>query len=407
MFQPLRVSLFALAAIALPGVVTIGFAADEVIVDQIREQVRPAPGAPPKAEDAKVEEDEGEDVKPAEVDLKPPKIVADEEKGFNQLHEPPGRVKPVAKRPTGRIPLISTVIRDIATEARQGWAVEREWPHDMADHSTRTQEMALLNRQIIMSLMKRQDSHASVDGYIRWQLLSYAPDLSEARPPEIRAIIANLPPLTRLPVPPKARNVLDRNGGGAYFFSGVQKAFLSDLTPVAGARGYNPTLSVAGSGAGLSFETAEEVIQQSRAAAYDHVQSRPLIERLNGPTVLYRDALMQLIPTEGGLRLEALFLDMKDRLEAGDPSYKDACQAFFNEAHRTQSDQMIPERTRANLMFQMRNLARKKTLVLQEIEIDRAGAMRVKREAVAFPAQHLDTLLGYLKGPEVAAEKQP
>ena len=30
--------------------------------------------------------------------------------------------------------------------------------------------------------------------------------------------------------------------------------------------------------------------------------------------------------------LEAMFVDMKDRIEAGDPTYKDATQAFFDEA---------------------------------------------------------------------------
>ncbi len=381
-------------------------AADEVLVERARENIKPLP---------QVEVDEAPDVKPAEVNLKAPQPPAPGDPAPGQAQAKPdaqapevvkeesvpgGRVKPVVKRPTGRIPLVSKVTNDISREARMGWAAERDWPHEEADHSSR-QEVALLNRQIIQSLMKRQDNHPAVDGYVRWQLLSYAPDLSEARPQEIRSMIANLPSLTRLPVPPQPRNILrpGDHGGGAYFFSGVQRAFISDLRPVPGARGYNPTLSVVNVGTGLSFETPEEVIEKSRGAAYDHVASRPVIEKLNVPTANYRTRLMELIPSEGGLKLEALFTDMKDRIEAGDPSYKDACQAFFNEAHAMRDDPSIPEKTRWMLIHQMKTLGAKKVLVLKDIKIDNAGNMSVAREAVAFPRQHLDTAIEYLRGP--------
>ena len=351
---------------------------------------------------------DGDDVKAPEVQLKVPGAPAaapKEGEDRNQLNALPGRVKPVAKRPTGKIPLVSKVTNDIGKEARKGWAATKDWPHDQADYSSR-EDAALLNRQLIQTLMKRQDNHPAVDGYIRWQLLSFAPDLSEAKPQEIRSMMANLPELSRLPVPPQQRNVLrpGDSGGGAYFFSGVQRAFISDLSPSPGARGYNPTLSVVNSANGLSFETPEEIIEASRSAAYDHVQSRPLIERLNIPTVNYRTALMELIPSTEGLKLECLFIDMKDRLEAGDPSYKDACQAFYTEAHRMRSDATIPEKTRANLAHQMRDLGKKTTLVLKQIEINKAGDMKVDREAVAFPRQHLDQLLEYLRGPVVKAQ---
>ena len=385
-------------------------AADEVLVDRARENIQPAPVVP---------DDEAEDVKPAEVQLKEPPdkkpnaanpapanpapanpVVADEPA------VPGGRVKPVVKRPTGRIPLVSKVTNDISKEARVGWAQTHDWPHDEADHSTREEDIALQNRQIIISLMKRQDSHPAVDGYIRWQLLSYAPDLTEATSQQIRSIIANLPELSRLPVPPEPKNILKGgdNGGGAYFFSGVQRAFISDLRPVAGARGYNPTLSVVNTGSGLSFETPEEIIEKSRGAAYDHVASRPVIEKLNIPTVNYRTRLMELIPSEGGLKLEALFADMKDRIEAGDPSYKEACQAFFDEAHAMRNDATIPEKTRWMLHNQMKALGGKKVLVVKDIKIDDAGNMRVARDAVAFPRQHLETALVYLLGPIKTAE---
>lgn len=379
-------------------------AADEVLVDRARENVKVVPEA---------EVDEAPDVKPPEVNLKAPqdprqpeaKPDAKAPEAVKEEPAPGGRVKPVVKRPTGRIPLISKVTNDISKEARLGWAAEQDWPHEEADHSSR-EEIALLNRQIIQSLMKRQDNHPAVDGYVRWQLLSYAPDLSEAKPQEIRSMIANLPPLTRLPVPPQPRNILrgGDSGGGAYFFSGVQRAFISDLRPVPGAKGYNPTLSVVNTGTGLSFETPEEIIEKSRGAAYDHVVSRPVIEKLNVPTANYRTRLMELIPSEGGLKLEALFTDMKDRIEAGDPSYKDACQAFFNEAHAMRADASIPEKTRWMLINQMKTLGRKKVLVLKDIKIDDAGNMSVAREAVGFPQQHLNAALEYLRGPMKADE---
>jgi len=391
MSNHLRSSRAWLAAMCVSFGAAVAPAADEAIVDNAKEAVKDAAPPPPPADPAKPQ------AAAEEVELVVPGLKPAEDR--NQLNAPLGRVKAVAKRPTGKIPLVSKVTDDIGKEARKGWAADRHWPHDQADYSSR-EDVGLQNRQLIQSLMKRQDNHPAVDGYVRWQLLSYAPDLSEAKPQEIRAIINNLPELSRLPVPPQPRNVLrGDDAGGGYFFSGVQRAFLSDLTPSAGARGYNPTLSVVNSGSGLDFETPEEKIEKSRSAAYDHVQSRPIIERLNTPTVQYRTALMAMIPGEGGLKLEALFADMRDRIEAGDPSYREACQAFFDEAHRTRDDTTIPEKLRATLANQMKTLGGKVTYVVKEVEINKAGDMKVVRDAVGFPKRHLETLLGYLKGP--------
>ena len=214
-----------------------------------------------------------------------------------------------------------------------------------------------------------------------------------------------MPDLTRLPVPPTPRNVLrgDEQGGG-YFFSGVQRAFISDLRPVPGTRLMAPQLSVLNSGTGIATKNADEIIEENRSVAYDLVQSADVIVRLNIPATLYRDGLIALLPVAEGVKLEAMFIDMKDRIEAGDPTYKDAAQAFFDEAQRTRDDAGIPEKVRANLIHQLRNLARHTTYVAKNVEIARNGDMKVEREAIAFPKQHVETLIGFLKGPQRAEE---
>ena len=312
----------------------------------------------------------------------------------------PGRVKPNAKRPTGRLPLVSKVTDEISKEARQGWSERQQWPHDEADYSTRS-DTGMTNRQLIGALMKRQDSHPAVDGYVRWQLLSYVPDLSEAKEIELKRMIGTLPSLSRLPIPPEARNVLDKanGGGGGFFFSGKQQAFQSDLRPVPGAGIAAPQLSVLGGGSGLSFEDPEKVIEKSRGAAYDLVKSRGIIEKLNVPTYQFRVGLINMLPKDGGIKLEALFEHMKDCIEAGDPHYKKACQDFYNEAFRTQADESVPEKTRYSLVQQMKLLAPRTILVVVDIKIDDRGNMQVQREGVKFPKEHVPQLLAYLLGP--------
>lgn len=318
----------------------------------------------------------------------------------DEVEELPGRVKPNPKRPTGKLPLISKITDDLSKEARVGWGENKKWPHVEADYSTRA-DTAMTNRQLIAALMKRQDSHPAVDGYVRWQLLSFVPDFTEAKPIELKRMIGTLPSLTRLPIPPEAKNVLDKGngGGGGYFFSGTQRAFISDLRPVPGANLAAPTLSVLGGGSGLNLEKPEEVIEKSRGAAYDLVQSRGIIEKLNVPTYNFRVGLIHMLPNEGGIKLEALFEHMKDTIEAGDPHYKEACQDFYNEAFRTQADASVPEKTRYSLVQQVKALSPRTILVVVDVKIDNAGNMKVEREGVKFPKEHVPQLLAYLLGP--------
>lgn len=327
---------------------------------------------------------------------------------FNQLEDPIGRVKPLAKRPpTPKLELISSVTRDLADEARKDWKRDRVLRR-YSDYSSRVQ-FGLSNRQLIAALLKRQDSHPTVDAYVRWQLLSFAPDLSEARDIELRRMVALMPDLTQLPAPPKAGNILKgENGSGAYFFSGRQRAFLSDLVPVPGSSGANPRLGVISSGAGISAATfdPQKAIETARGHTYDFVKSVATVEYLNGPAIHYRDAFVRMLPTAEGFRLEVMFNDMKDRIEAGDPGYKTAAQAFFNEAQRTRTDQSISPRTRAKLVYNMRVLARKRTSVVRAIQIDDAGNMREEHDVVAFPEKFVAPLIANLKGEEDKAEDE-
>ena len=353
----------------------------------------PTPKAAPVAQPALIRPAEAAPVAPA-----PP--VA----GEVDPRRVPGRVIAVTRDPGAKPALISRLADDIAREARKAWLAEKNWPQTEANYSSRS-DAAVANRQLVNALMSRQDNHPSLDAYVRWQMLSFAPNLADLKPAELRRLVDAMPDLTRLPVPPTPRNVLrgDEQGGG-YFFSGVQRAFISDLRPVPGTRLMAPQLSVLNSGTGIATKNADEIIEENRSVAYDLVQSADVIVRLNIPATLYRDGLIALLPVAEGVKLEAMFIDMKDRIEAGDPTYKDAAQAFFDEAQRTRDDAGIPEKVRANLIHQLRNLARHTTYVAKNVEIARNGDMKVEREAIAFPKQHVETLIGFLKGPQRAEE---
>ncbi len=339
---------------------------------------------------------------PVPLDAKAPR-------SLNELDDQPGRVKPLAKRPTSaKLELISKVTRDIANEARRDWKKERAFRR-YADYSSRVQ-FGLSNRQIIAALLKKQDNHPAVDAYIRWQLLSFAPDFSALREFEYKRLVATMPDLTHLPPPPKPGNILKgENGSGAYFFSGRQRAFLSDLVPVPGTGASNPRLSVINSGAGISAATfdPQKAISVARDHTYDYVKAKSTVEYLNGPAIHYRDALVRMLPAGAGVRLEAMFVDMKDRIYAGDPGYKTAAQEFFNEAQRTRNDKSIDARTRAKLVYQMRDLSRKRTAVVRKIQIDDAGNMREEHDVVAFPKKFVPPLIANLKGPQDEDAEQP
>lgn len=338
----------------------------------------------------------------AEPKPKPVPLDAQAPVTLNQLNDPPGRVKALAKRPLGpKLMLVSKVTREIAQQGRLEWRKEGSFRR-YSDYSSQV-NFGLTNRQLIAALSQRLDSHPAVDAYVRWQLLSFAPDFTVLKDIELKRLVANLPSLTQLPPPPKAGNIIKGdNGARGYFFSGTQRAFLSDLVPVSGTGLSNPRLSVIGGGGGISAASLDpqKAIEAARNQTYDYVQAGTTVEYLNGPAIHYRDALVRLIPDTAGQRLEVLFQDLKERISAGDPGYKDAAQAFYNEAQRTRNDGTISAQARAKLVYQMRELARKKTSVVQRIQIDNAGNLKPTSIVVRFPEKFVPPLLANLKGPD-------
>lgn len=389
-------------------------AADEALVQRAKENAQPAPeNAPAKpAQDKPAAPPAPAPPVPAAGQLQAaPPAAQPAPPAAPQELEIPGRVKPLVRRApnNNNLPRMAALVDELSKEARKSWIADRDWPRNDADYSSRT-DAAPSNRQLLTAIAARADSHPAVDAYIRWQLLSFVPDLHEANVADMRKIMSTMPGLTRLPVPPEPRNVLKGGdqGGGAFMFSGVQKAFLSDLRPIPGTPYSAPTLSVvnSGSGIGLNFDDPQEVIERCRGAAYDLVQSRAVVERMNLPATRYRDALISLLPRDGGYRIEAMFDDMIDRLKAGDATFKKSAQAFYDEAFATRNDPTIPQKLRLELIANLRNWGGRTTYIVKEIEIDRAGNMRVAKDAIAFPKDAVERTVEALKGPQQAEEKK-
>ena len=284
---------------------------------------------------------------------------------------------------------IATVIRDLTKEARDAWRDAQQWPRDRESYAQ--QHAATVdNASLVRILTRRLQRDEPLDAYIKWQVMSFAPDFTDATEDDYRRMLAVVPDLISQPRP--APDPPRNQGADAGIAIGYQFAFVSDFQPVPGAAGGRPHLGVinGASGGGIKGALSEddaygpkpEDIARAKVRQVERFEhNQRLTAAANLPILAYRDALARELPDAGGVRLLFLLQDATDRLKAGDPTYVKALDRLVLATDAVADGTPIPDDVRRRVIHGVSEMAKVKFIIVTNVDLD-AGEIVTSKQWV-------------------------
>jgi hypothetical protein len=312
-------------------------------------------------------------------------------------------VPPLNPAPDPQNPLTISIARAItalSNEAHAAWAKSQPWPRAQSDLA-QTQALRVANDDLIRALHRRLDPTTPIEAYIKWQLLSFSPDLSKQPTEVYRRLIALMPDIKAQPEPnlPSAAPA----GGGNGMTIGTSRAIIVGRQPIPGTNGGSRpilgTIDTATSTGGDSGPPFDPVQAQEQLA---HGQSEAA--RANQSVLAYRDGLIPRLPQDGGVRLAAMIADLKSRIVAGDPSVPMAVDRLAAECRQPGAGLPISADWHGPILGGLRMLARLRTPVTDDIGIGDKGALAVRSHVVLVPPE---ALIDMIRGLNLAEEFAP
>ncbi len=286
---------------------------------------------------------------------------------------------------------IAFVIGELTQEARLSWKREQRWPRQRESYAQQ-KGFGVDNASLVRVLSRRLQRDSALDAYIKWQVMSFAPDFSELKEQDYRRILAVVPKLASQPKPappPKPR------GGGVGIGLGVQTSFVTDFTPVPGSSGGRPHLGVVGPGSGTNmglrgalspndrYGPKPEDIARARLNEVERfAQAKSDIEANNFVVLAYRDALARELPDKDGVRLLFMLQDVTDRVKAGDPSFIPALERLVLATDAVAAGTPVPNNVRARLAHGVVQLAKLKTIVVTDVHSTTGGDVVAQKQYV-------------------------
>ena len=238
------------------------------------------------------------------------------------------------KSPDAALRYALTLLKNEARDFRATGRIEILTP----DFNTRY-DYQLTQSDILKTILAVQDNDPAVDGYLRWQLLSFNPDLSKITENQFQSLIKNLPAF----IPNSAAS------------PDLQSHFEQLATEVA----RNP---ISRDRLATKWESLRIQIRQFQVLTF--------------PSVKFRDAVFNLLPEQGPDRPLYLLYDLKDRIRAG-LSTRTVKTRLTKELKTRRLDESLSPETRWQMIKQIEamknNTKNTKTKIIRDITITRTG----------------------------------
>lgn len=271
----------------------------------------------------------------------------------------------------------------------------KDWPSLESDFAQR-HGLSVDPKEAARVLCRRLSANPAIDGYIKWQLLSFAPDLGSLGMDEQRQLIRSLPPLVAEPdatvlaayVPP------DEGSPSMGLFTGTQTAYSAGPYYVPGSRTPGARLGVVTSGSGIvaggwvspDGRTVDLTVRATSAAL---TQLRRQAVFLNAGSARYRQAVVSALPRAGGVRALAMLTDVRDRVVAGEFNTHHAIERLVSETSAARDAFTLDPALRPQIVGLLRQLTHTRAYVAVEVRADAQGRPLVDQGAVFVPAQDL------------------
>lgn len=225
--------------------------------------------------------------------------------------EAPAEPEKQAEKPESPKPKnIQEVLQELAMEGRQ-FRETGEWPRRFINYRVE-RGVSLPNEAVINALTRPLDRDPAVDGYIKWQLLGFQPDLSEQSGGRLGQIVRGFPKI--LPKP--------------------------DPTP--------QQLQLFTAFRGLEQDPSEQQVARVRAEQVKYDALVDAVAKANEKTLEYRQLIINRFPNTNGFRVAGRMQDLIDRLDAREPGFKDLRKVLIADARLIKEDPKvtIPDRRR-------------------------------------------------------------
>ena len=249
------------------------------------------------------------------------------------------------------------MIRDIAKEGRDELAKSKSWPRKAADYA-KANSLTAESKDVLAALGRRLDRNEALDGYIKWQLLSFNPDFSQAGSREWESLVRGMPELIRRAEPTAS----DRRVLAAAEQQGNERTAdrLRELI--------------------TAYET--EVAQTAE---------------LSTPAVKYRDALISNVPEANGTRMLVRIMDIEHRYVAGHDSFAAAVRSLLSDAKRLKDDdKTLPPPARQRIVAEVTRLRALKNPIVEDYNLMASGQVNTVPFPAVFRGRDYDTLMGDL-----------
>lgn len=309
---------------------------------------------------------------------------------------------------------IEIAVGQLVAEAEISWRHKRNWPRSESDIAAEFED-ALTDDDILDALSASLHKDVAMDGYIKWQLLSFNADIDAASAKRARKIASALPRLIPQPNPidqlPRKKT---RIKVASFLLRGEHPAFIPPLSPIFADRDlyhvkYQSTVVSSGSAVGGVGQTVErplhidmrdyvkitEVVDEGNTQL---LRLRRIVQDANRPAILYRNAVVKRLPQHGGIQLGVMYQDMADRIHAGDPTHSEAARRFVQECISISRDRTVKSRLRKRLIAELQKLHRITVEVTRSVTTLEVNRFRVDINEVRLSDNNLNTAVDALKG---------
>ncbi|MBI1370419.1 MAG: hypothetical protein GC162_17425 [Planctomycetes bacterium] len=258
---------------------------------------------------------------------------------------------------------VEEACRELVNECRKKLRELKVFPRKTSNYAIETNTM-IEGDQVIKAMGRRWDRMGPIDGYVKWQLLSYQPNISQADKRDLGQIVSNLPEL--LPRPPFTPQQ-------AKVFAAAEKT---------------------------AMEQYKDKIRELISAYELSVNE---VASLNQPAIEFRDAVMAEIPQEGGLRIQARLMDAEARFMAGDMRYKAAMKSLVTDVRLNKdSKEVMTPALRTRLLAEIERLKKLNNPMPEDITLANVGTVKVTAIGRIFEHKQDEELIGYVSGQEPA-----
>ncbi|QNN21274.1 hypothetical protein HED60_02985 [Planctomycetales bacterium ZRK34] len=254
---------------------------------------------------------------------------------------------------------VNEAVRDLVLEAKKKMRELQVWPRQTSDYAVKTNTM-IESEEVIKALGRRLDRLGVMDGYVKWQLLSYQPSLVDASPRELEAIVRFFPQLMPRPNPTAAQMRI--------FKAAEQRAL-------------------------------PQYKDKIRAEISEYELAVANIANMNKPAMEYRDKIIFELPEDNGLRLQVKLMDAQDRFVAGDMSYEHAIGGVIRDARSMKTDkEKLPPSVRAKLLQQIEKLKSSPNPMIDNVNLMNSGEVNLIKIGGIFKHKQYEQLKAYLEG---------